>query len=64
MIILIAGKDKDYENLKLTLKWNKIDIAKNEIFHGNENFTKEELSNLDECPRQCRPNMTSDWNFC
>ena len=48
MIILIAGKDKDYENLKLTLKWNKIDIAKNEIFHGNENFTKEELSNLME----------------
>ena len=44
----IGGKNNDFENMKLCLDWNKIDIAKNDIFNGNENFTKDELSNLME----------------
>jgi len=36
------------ENLELALKWNKIDIASNDIFNGKEEFTSKDLNKLME----------------
>ena len=43
-----SGKSEAYENLKLALKWNKIDIATNDIFNGKEDFSSKELNHLME----------------
>ncbi len=45
---LKAGKSNDFENLKLILDWDKIEIAKNDILHGDELLSKKELSYLME----------------
>ncbi len=37
-----------YKNLKLALQWNRDDIARNEIFCGDEEFRVSELNNLME----------------
>lgn len=34
------------KNLELTLKWNKIEIANNDIFDGNEKFKTKELEDI------------------
>lgn len=41
-----GSKKGHYENLKLALKWNRIDLAKTEIFTGDEEFKPEQLFNL------------------
>ena len=33
-----------HDNLNLALKWNKIDIATNDIFNGKEEFTSKQLN--------------------
>jgi hypothetical protein len=43
-----ARKDQHYENLKLALLWNRDDIAKNDIFTGEEEFKQYELYHLME----------------
>jgi len=35
-----------YENLKLSLQWNRVDIAKSEIFTGEEEFTDSQRTHL------------------
>lgn len=45
---LIARKNKYYENLKLALQWNRNDIAKTDIFTGEEEFQSYQLANLME----------------
>lgn len=47
-IIFIARKNKYYENLKLALQWNRDDIAKSDIFTGEEEFKTHQLANLME----------------
>ena len=37
-----------FENLELALKWNKIEIASNDIFNGKEEFTSKQLNKLME----------------
>ena len=39
---------KHSEDLKLALKWNRIDLAKTYIFTGEEEFEPEQLANLME----------------
>ena len=39
-----ARKDKYYDNLKLALKWNRDDIARTDIFSGEEKFKPSELA--------------------
>ena len=46
--IFTARKNKYYENLKLALQWNRDDIAKTDIFTGEEDFKPYQLSNLME----------------
>jgi hypothetical protein len=41
-----AQKKDVYENLKLAIEWNRIDIAKNEILSGDERFHHDELGKL------------------
>ena len=41
-------KVKYYKNLKLALQWNRGDIAKAEIFTGEEEFKSHELNSLME----------------
>jgi len=36
----------NFRYLELTLKWDKVDIAKTEIFNGKENFSKDEYLKL------------------
>ncbi len=43
-----ARKDKYYDNLKLALKWNRDDIARTDIFSGEEKFKPSELASLME----------------
>ena len=43
-----ARKNKYYENLKLALQWNRSDIAKTDIFTGEEEFSSHQLSCLME----------------
>lgn len=43
-----ARKTQYYSNLKLALRWNRCDIAKNFIFNGEEEFKPYELANLME----------------
>ncbi len=43
-----ARKNEFYENFKLSLKWNRSDIAKTEILTGEENFEMHQLTNLME----------------
>lgn len=44
--ILIVNKSQYFENLKLALKWNREDIAKSDIFTGEEYFAPNELQTL------------------
>ena len=37
---------KHYENLKLAISWNRIDIARELIFTGDESIKPDELNNL------------------
>ena len=46
--IKIDRKKKYYENLKLAIQWNRHDIAKTDIFTGEENFEPNQLANLME----------------
>ncbi len=41
-------KVRYYKNLKLALQWNRDDIARSEIFNGDEEFKTSELNNLME----------------
>lgn len=41
-------KHQFYENLKLAIKWNRIDLAKSDIFTGEEDFRPSELIDLME----------------
>jgi ankyrin repeat protein len=43
---LNSRKKEYYENLKLALLWNRVDIAKTDIFTGEEEFTDKQKSNL------------------
>ncbi len=43
-----ARKTQYYSNLKLALKWNRLDIAKTYVFTGEEEFSSLELANLME----------------
>jgi hypothetical protein len=44
----LARKNKYYENLKLALQWNRSDIAKTDIFTGEEEFKSYQLAHLME----------------
>ena len=46
MHFLKAQKNESFENLRLALQWNRIDIAKSDIFNGEEKFTSEQLFKL------------------
>ena len=48
IIYFIARSEKLYENLELALKWNKIDVAINDIFNGREQFSTSQLNKLIE----------------
>ena len=37
-----------YENLKLAINWNRFDLAKSDIFTGEEDFKPNQLENLME----------------
>ena len=43
---ILAQRVKHYENLKLAISWNRIDIARELIFTGDESFRPGELNNL------------------
>ena len=43
-----ARKNNYYENLKLALQWNRDDIAKSDIFTGEEEFSPSQLAQLME----------------
>jgi transient receptor potential cation channel subfamily M protein 2 len=43
---LKAQKNNHFDNLKLALQWNRIDIAKSDIFTGDEHLSSEQLSKL------------------
>jgi hypothetical protein len=43
-----SNKMRYYRNLKLALHWNRDDIAKDEIFTGEEDFTSHQLNRLME----------------
>lgn len=43
-----ARKNQDFENLKLALQWNRVDIAKSDIFTGEEDFRAHQLESLME----------------
>ena len=46
-ILFESDKRKNYfENMKLILQWNQIEVAKNEIFTGEESFRPAELCEL------------------
>ena len=45
---LNSRKNEYYENLKLALQWNRNDIAKTDIFTGEEEFKSYQLANLME----------------
>jgi hypothetical protein len=46
MFKLKAKKDDYFADLKLAIQWNRIDIAKSEIFTGDEHFHPEQLFKL------------------
>lgn len=43
---LNSRKKEYYENLKLALQWNRVDIAKTDIFTGEEEFTDKQKTHL------------------
>ncbi|CAF1036957.1 unnamed protein product [Brachionus calyciflorus] len=43
---LDSQKGKHFDNLRLATQWNRIDIAKNNILIGEEEFTSDQLSKL------------------
>lgn len=43
-----ARKNQDFENLKLALQWNRDDIAKTDIFTGEEEFKQHQIASLME----------------
>jgi len=43
---LNSRQKRYYENLKLSLQWNRVDIAKSEIFTGEEEFTDSQRTHL------------------
>ena len=45
---MVANKNQHYENLKLAINWNRYDIAKTDIFTGEEEFEPCQLENLME----------------
>jgi hypothetical protein len=47
-LYFLARKNKYYENLKLALQWNRSDIAKSDIFTGEEEFKPYQLATLME----------------
>jgi hypothetical protein len=48
ILFLTARRQERFENLKLALKWNRSDIAKTEIFTGDESFNPVQLQSLME----------------
>jgi hypothetical protein len=45
-MFIVAHKDDNYENLKLALKWNQIEVARTNIFTGLESFKENQLFDL------------------
>ena len=39
---------RNYDKLKLTLEWNRVDLAKSDIFTGEEEFSNENKNDLFE----------------
>jgi transient receptor potential cation channel subfamily M protein 3 len=48
VLFLIARNNEFYQNLKLSMYWNRDDVAKEYIFTGEEEFNDKELETLME----------------